>query len=318
MTVNVTSAAANTYSNTIAVGAVTSANAGANSVAANATLTVLSGITVAKAFNLSTVGIGDTSVLTVTLTNPNATAVTGAAFTDNYPAGLVNTARRRRDRAAAAYGHRGERRHERRALGRHGAREQLVHGHGERDARRRRALILTPRARVATDTGTAAAATATLTVLSRPIVTKAFAPTSVGINGVATLTVTLTNPNTTAITGAAFTDTYPANLVNAAVPGGATTCAGGSVTANAGAGSLALSGGTIPASGSCTVSVNVTSAIAASYANTIPIAALTTTNGGSNDAAASATLSVLGGLTVAKAFAPIRSAPPTRASSRSR
>jgi hypothetical protein len=26
------------------------------------------------------------SVLTITLTNPNAAAITGAAFTDNYPA----------------------------------------------------------------------------------------------------------------------------------------------------------------------------------------------------------------------------------------
>jgi uncharacterized repeat protein (TIGR01451 family) len=80
------------------------------------------------------------------------------------------------------------------------------------------------------------------------------------------MTITLTNPNATAITGAAFTDAYPANLANTASASPATTC-GGTVTATNGGPSLSLAGGTIPASGSCTVTVNVTSAIAGSYTN---------------------------------------------------
>jgi len=76
----------------LAAGAVTSANAGASTVAANASVTVLGGLAVAKSFAPAAIGTGDASVLTITLTNPNATAVTGAAFTDTYPAGLVNTA----------------------------------------------------------------------------------------------------------------------------------------------------------------------------------------------------------------------------------
>ena len=58
----------------------TSANAGTNAAAANATLTVLAAPTVAKAFAPASIFPDGTSVLTITLTNPNATPVTGAAL----------------------------------------------------------------------------------------------------------------------------------------------------------------------------------------------------------------------------------------------
>ena len=48
-------------------------------------------------------------------------------------------------------------------------------------------------------------------------------PTTVAPNATSVLTITLTNTNASAITGAAFTDTYPANLVNTAAASGATT-----------------------------------------------------------------------------------------------
>jgi uncharacterized repeat protein (TIGR01451 family) len=100
--------------------------------------------------------------------------------------------------------------------------------------------------------------------------------------------------------GAAITDTYPAGVVNAPVPGGATTC-GGVVTAVAGGNSVALTGGTIPASGSCTVTVNVRSAAVGVYNNGIAAGALSTILG-FNDNAPSATLTVaLPNLTVVKA-----------------
>src|SRR6185369_5498406 len=144
--------------------------------------------------------------------------------------------------------------------------------------------------------------TATLTVMAAPTITKAFSPTAIGRNEVGTLTITLNNSNTTGITGAAFTDTYPANLVNAAAPAGATTCADGSVTAAAGGGSVALSGATIPASGSCTVTVSITSATAGTYNNTIPIGGLATGNAGANGVAASASLTVNNTPSIAKSF----------------
>ena len=50
-------------------------------------------------------------------------------------------------------------------------------------------------------------------------------------------------------------------------------------------------GRTIPANGSCTLSVNVTSSVVGGYVNTIPIGGLVTSNG-NNAVAANATLTV--------------------------
>src|SRR6185437_5760379 len=122
-----------------------------------------------------------------------------------------------------------------------------------------------------------ASASATLNVLGVLTAAKAFAPSSIGTNDTSVLTVTLTNPNASAVTGAAFTDTYPAGLANTASASGASTCAGATVTAANGT-SLALSGATVPANGSCTVTVNVTSPATGTYVNaTGPV---TTTNAG--------------------------------------
>jgi hypothetical protein len=88
-----------------------------------------------------------------------------------------------------------------------------------------------------------------------------------------------------------FVDTFPANLTNATAPTAASTC-GGSISASAGGPSLGLSGGTIPANGSCTVSVDVKSAVEASYVNTIAPGGVSTSNAGGNPGAASATLNV--------------------------
>lgn len=116
---------------------------------------------------------------------------------------------------------------------------------------------------------------------------KSFNPEAIIENGSSVLTVTLTNPGGSDVTGVAFTDSYPAGLVNATPASGASTC-GGTVTAADGGSSLALSGGTIPAAGSCTVTVNVTSATAGSYLNST--GTITTDSG--NIAASTATLTV--------------------------
>lgn len=121
-----------------------------------------------------------------------------------------------------------------------------------------------------------------------PTVAKSFSPAMIAANGTSTLTITLTNPNTVSITGATFSDVYPANLVNAGTPAVSNSC-GGTVTASAGGGALDLSGGTIPASGSCTVSVTVTSALAGAYNNST--GAVTSTNAAAGTSA-SATLTV--------------------------
>lgn len=130
-----------------------------------------------------------------------------------------------------------------------------------------------------------------------PSAAKAFAPTSVATGSASTLTITLSNTQAGVATlNANLVDTFPSGLVVAATPNASTTCAGGTgVTATAGAGSVTLgSGAAIPASGSCTVKVDVQSATAGSYTNTIPAGGLQTDLGNSA-AAASASLTVTGG-----------------------
>ncbi len=148
-----------------------------------------------------------------------------------------------------------------------------------------------------TDAGSnASAASATLTVTpapNPPTLSKSFNPASVVANTPSTATLTLDNTNASADTlTAALTDTLPSGLVVANPANASTTCPGGSVTATAGAGSFSLaSGAQIPASGSCTVTVDVEAATAGSYVNTLAAGALQT-DAGSNVAPASATLTV--------------------------
>jgi uncharacterized repeat protein (TIGR01451 family) len=87
VTVNVTSAAAAVYTNT--TGALTSTN-GPSGPTASASLTVLAPPSTGMAFGASTIAYGGTTSLTYTITNPNSGAsLSGIAFTNNLPAGLV-------------------------------------------------------------------------------------------------------------------------------------------------------------------------------------------------------------------------------------
>jgi serine protease len=139
-----------------------------------------------------------------------------------------------------------------------------------------------------------AAATALLTVTppTTPTVTEAFSPASVAPNAASTLTITLTNPNAFALTQGALVDSLPAGLTVAASPAAATSCTGSAVSITNTASSATLSGATVPASGSCTVTLSVTSATAGTYTNSIAANAFTTTPAGGNATAASATLAV--------------------------
>ena len=56
------------------------------------TFSALNAPTVTKVFNPGTINIGDVGTLTVTISNPNNGTLTGLAFTDTYPGGLVNAA----------------------------------------------------------------------------------------------------------------------------------------------------------------------------------------------------------------------------------
>ncbi|MGZ8811674.1 MAG: DUF7933 domain-containing protein, partial [Thermoanaerobaculia bacterium] len=100
-----------------------------------------------------------------------------------------------------------------------------------------------------------------------PTVDMAFSPAYVPVNGVSVMTITLTNPNDSPLTGASIIDAFPAGLVNAGpFPGtAATTC--GSAVLFPGPTNLLLINGTIPANGSCTVTAPVFSANPGLYSN---------------------------------------------------
>ncbi len=100
-----------------------------------------------------------------------------------------------------------------------------------------------------------------------PTITKVFSPDNIAVNGTSTLTITITNPNAFALTNAAMTDTYPTEITNT-TPANASTDCGGILTAVDGGGNVTLSGGTIPASGSCSITVDVTSATQGTHTNT--------------------------------------------------
>ena len=141
-----------------------------------------------------------------------------------------------------------------------------------------------------------------------PTLGKAFSPANINAGGVSTLTITLSNANSSvANLTAPLVDTLPSGLVIAAIPNAATTC-GGTVTANAGTSTATLTDGSIMANGSCTVAVDVTAPNGGSFINSLPAGALRTSNG-NNAAPAVATLTVNaqtggGPPTLGKSFSP--------------
>ncbi|MCG8090719.1 MAG: hypothetical protein AB2767_17135 [Candidatus Thiodiazotropha taylori] len=141
-----------------------------------------------------------------------------------------------------------------------------------------------------------------------PGITKAFAPTTIDVNGISTLTLTLENPNATDLTlNADFTDNLPAGVV-VATPNNLTgTCVLGSVTATPGSSQVIYANGALIPAVSCTIVVDVTSASAGSYNNTIAAGDLSTTTGGSNPQPATASLIVTAPMppTLSKSITPI-------------
>ncbi|MBK7027028.1 MAG: DUF11 domain-containing protein [Polaromonas sp.] len=104
----------------------------------------------------------------------------------------------------------------------------------------------------------------TVTALT-PTLTKAFSPTSISIGGTSTLTFTVSNPALNPAQTVSFTDTLPAGLRVASAPNVTNTCTGGTVTAVALSGSIAVAGTQVGAGTAtpttCTISVNITTSL---------------------------------------------------------
>ncbi len=96
------------------------------------------------------------------------------------------------------------------------------------------------------------------------------------------LKIRIVNPNNAALTGVTFQTPLPAGLFLTPVPNGATSCTGGSVTADPSGTFLRLTGGTMAANSACEVTANILSNIPGSYITTINSGDVTTLEGISN------------------------------------
>ncbi|WP_414515269.1 hypothetical protein [Synechococcus sp. W60.3] len=102
--------------------------------------------------------------------------------------------------------------------------------------------------------------------LAAPTFTKSFSPSTTSVGVPVTLSFTITNNSGIQLTGLNFADNLPAGLVVATPPNFTNTC-GGSFAPTSGAALITLSGGTLAANATCTVTVQVVAAGTGTYTN---------------------------------------------------
>jgi uncharacterized repeat protein (TIGR01451 family) len=258
--------------------------------------------TIVKAFGAASIPLNGSTSLTFTITNPNAAAsLSGIAFTDTLPAGLVVSTPSGLSGNCTPGSSQGT------ITATSGAGAVSISGGtfaasgscfftvanvtGTTLGTKNNSVQIT-----STEGGTGNTSNASVTVVapSPPSIAKSFGAASIPLNGSTSLTFTITNPNAGApLTGVAFTDTLPAGLVVSTPSGLSGNCTPGSsqgtITATSGAGAVSISGGTFAASGSCFFKVtNVTGTTAGTKNNSVQI---TSTEGGIGNTA-TATLDV--------------------------
>lgn len=279
-------------------------------------------IDVNKSFNPVNRAVGQTSTLVVTLYNSNIVPATSAALTDTLPAGLsVNTVLSNSCGGTANPT---------------GTQLLLTGGtvpaaSGAVNGSCSLSAVVTalspgtwiniiPKTNVSTSEGNAdldAQATMTVTNLAGVTGTKAVAVDSdLHGGGTRAFVITLNNSNSIALTGVGYTDTLPTLL--RVGPGGlvSNSCGGTVLDQAAGNGivedgdtALRLSGGTVPAGGSCSLSfvvrpANDATANNGGVTNSIPASGVTTTQGITNASAISGTINLRSGAAVGKGFSP--------------
>jgi LPXTG-site transpeptidase (sortase) family protein len=239
-----------------------------------------SSLTIGKAFSPNPVAVGATSTLTFTLTNPNsAVALSGISFTDSLPSDLTvpngsstqcgGTLSTTAPQTISFSGG---------SLGINASCTINVTVTTTASGVYDNVSGFVSSTEGGTNTSPTGIATASLTVLKPPSIAKLFAPNPILVNGTSTLTFTITNPNlNNALTGIAFSDTYPGGVVNTN-PASSTNSCGGTVTAVAGVNNVSLNGGTVAAGGTCVLTVKVTASSVGPYTNTS--GAVSSTNGG--------------------------------------
>ncbi len=299
LSINVTGTASGSYTNV--TGNVSSTNGGAGNTA-SANLAVASPPNITKTFGAATIPLNGTTSLSFSITNPvaNSISLTGVAFADSLPAGLLvatpnaligscgggtitATAGSSSVSLSGA------------TLAANSSCTFSVNVTGATSGTKNNSVAVT-----STTAGTGNTSNASITVLSPPTLSKSFGAASIPLNGSTSLTFTASNPNTsTTLTGISFTDSLPAGLVIATPNGLIGSCDGGTITATAGNSVVTLSGASLAFSASCNFSVSVTGTSAGTKSNTT--GAVTSTEGGTGGTA-SANLAVEAPPSIAKSF----------------
>jgi uncharacterized repeat protein (TIGR01451 family) len=232
---------------------------------------------IGKVFGTDPIAVGGTSVLTITVTNNAAVGLTGVGFSDTLPAGLSF--------AAAVTGN---------TCGGsatvNGTFDTLTLAGGSLAASAACAVTIDVSGDVAGSytnttsvvasnevTGTTTGSDTIDVTISGPTIAKAFGDALIGLGETTSLTVTVTNTAATALSNVAFSDTLPAGLLYAGAPT-ANTC-GGTATVNGTFDTLTLAGGAIAASGTCSVTVDVTGTAAGNHTNTTSVVTSDEVNG---------------------------------------
>jgi uncharacterized repeat protein (TIGR01451 family) len=299
VSVNVTGTASGQFTNTS--GAVSSTNGGTGNTA-TANITVGSPPAITKAFGAAAIPLNGTTSLTFNITNPNTNVtLTGVAFTDNLPAGLVvatpSALNSTCGATAIAAGGSSVVTLAAGTLASTASCTVSLNVQGTGAGVKNNSVQVT-----SIEGGAGNTSTATVTVMGPPVIIKAFGAASIPLNGSTSLSFTIQNNNTTtALTGVTFTDALPAGLVISTPNGLTGSCGGGTITGTPGTNIVNLSGASLAASASCTFSVNVSGTAAGTQNNTT--GAVTSANGGTGGTA-SASIAVVAPPSIAKAFRP--------------
>ncbi len=279
-------------------------------------------ILVSKGFGASAINSGASTSMSITLDNTNASGPqTGVAFTDTFPAGLNWTSVTSNSCGGTLSPAAGPAS----TLTLSGGTIAAATGSGPSSCQ----IVVQVTSNVtggktntlaagavtgvvnggATQNGTSAAATLLVNTVLPTNVAKSFNPSTMSVSGVSTMTLTISNANSTPLTGVSLADNFaidvarsPAGPGSLQIAAGATTnSCGGSLSAAQGSGLVSLTGASIPANGNCSITVPVQATTNGTYTNTIPAGRLTSDQGpGAGNAVATAWLAVQDGLQVTK------------------
>jgi LPXTG-site transpeptidase (sortase) family protein len=134
---------------------------------------------------------------------------------------------------------------------------------------------------------------------------KGFEPPQVFGGAASTMSIDIINPGTVPFTGITFTDSMPPNMILANPTNFNVGTCGGTLTGNPGDNSFVFAGGSLPALGSCTLTLSATMTVNGNLTNTIAAGAIKTDgNLATNADPTSASLTNLPGASVSKAFSP--------------